>query len=483
MKSRPRVAIVGAGVGGMTLAAVLTRIGVPCLVFEQAGSLTEAGAGVQLSPNGIRPLVRLGIGPVLRRHAVRITAMEVRSWRDQPISRTTLGEDCERRFAAPYYAMHRAHLHGALCLAAGQAPLRLGHQVTGVEERGNGARVVFADGQTQDADLVVGADGIRSVARTVLAGDQLVFSGLGTFRGLVPAARVPAAAREQVVRVWLGPGGHLVCYPVAGGELISVAATLPFAAPPDGSAADPAELRAAFDGWGGWVPGLIEAVDQVRIWALYDREPLSRWATDRITVLGDAAHPMLPVIAQGANQAVEDAMDLAACLVMCDGDVPATLARYAALRAPRTTAIQRQARDHAAALHLADGTEQQDRDRVMSQSSGLDDRAWLYDYRAGVVTAVNQLSQAVDYLPLRAGCAEAGGGGQAAEHEVADRRFTEIVQPEHAGGQVRVAEAEAARRQPHRRGDQVHRLVQHPGVQQRERVGDRPVLPGHPLEP
>lgn len=385
MKSRPRVVVVGAGVGGVTLAAVLTRIGVPFLVFERATALTEAGTGVQLSPNAIRPLVRLGIGPALRRHAVRISAMEVRSWRDFPISRTTLGDDCERRFAAPYYAVHRAHLHEALCLAVGQAPLRLGHQVTGVEERGAGARVVFADGLTQDADLVVGADGIRSVARAVLASDTLVYSGLAAFRGLVQAARLPAAARERVVRVWLGPGKHLVCYPVAGGELVSFAATVPLATPPAGSAADPAGLRAAFEGWGGLVPRLIDAADQVRIWPLYDREPLPRWATDRITVLGDAAHPMLPFLAQGANQAVEDAMDLAACLVMCDGDVPAALARYAAVRAPRTAAIQRQAR--AAASHLADGAEQRDRDRALRSASGLGDRAWLYGYRAGVVTA------------------------------------------------------------------------------------------------
>jgi 2-polyprenyl-6-methoxyphenol hydroxylase-like FAD-dependent oxidoreductase len=383
MKTRPRVAVVGAGVGGLTLAAALTRIGVPCLVFEQAGSLTEAGAGVQLSPNAIRPLIQLGIGPALRRHAVRITATEVRSWQDQPITRTTLGDDCERRFAAPYYAMHRAHLQEALCRAAGEAPLRLGHQVTGVEERGAGARVVFADGRTEDADLVVGADGIRSVARTVLASDTLVFSGFGAFRGLVPAARLPAAAREPVVRAWLGPGGHVVCYPVAGGELISFAAIVPLADPPAGSAADPAVMRAAFKGWGGLVPRLIDAADRVGIWALYDREPLGRWATDRITVLGDAAHPMLPFLAQGANQAVEDAMDLAACLDAGDGDVPAALARYAALRAPRTAAIQQYARF--AGSHLAGGADQ--RDRALQSTSSLNDRAWLYDYRAGVVSA------------------------------------------------------------------------------------------------
>jgi salicylate hydroxylase len=144
-------------------------------------------------------------------------------------------------------------------------------------------------------------------------------------------------------------------------------------------------MRAAFKGWGGLVARLLDAADQVGIWALQDREPLGRWATDRITVLGDAAHPMLPFLAQGANQAVEDAMDLAACLVTCDGDPPAALAKYAALRAPRTAALQQYARS--AASHLAGGADQQDRDRALQSASSLDDRAWLYDYRAGEVPA------------------------------------------------------------------------------------------------
>lgn len=379
--------MIGAGIGGLTLAAVLTRIGVPCEVFEQSRSLTEVGAGLQLAPNAVRPLLRLGIGPALRRHAVRIAASEVRNWRNRALHRTTLGEDCERRFAAPYYGVHREHLHAALRAAADRAPLRLGSRLVGVDEHGAGARVVFADGTVRHADLVVGADGIHSVARTALAGDPLVFSGLGAFRGLVPTDRLPATARQPVVRMWLGPGKHLVCYPVAGGRLVSFAAIAPLAGPPANPTVDPGELRAAFAGWRGLVPHLFDAAERLRVWALHDREPLAMWATDRITVVGDAAHPMLPFLAQGANQAVEDAMELAACLVMCDGDVPAALARYQAVRAPRTAAIQLRAREHAAALHLADGAGQRARDRALRPSAGLEDRAWLYDYRAGVVTA------------------------------------------------------------------------------------------------
>jgi salicylate hydroxylase len=386
-RQRPHVVVAGAGIGGLTLAAVLTRIGVPCEVFEQARSLTEVGAGVQLAPNAVRPLLRLGIGPALRRHAVRIAATEVRSWQDHPITRTEIGDECERRFAAPYYTVHRAHLHAALCAAAGRATLRLGHRLVGVEERGAAARAVFADGLTRGADLVVGADGIHSVARNALSSDRPVFSGLGAFRGLVPAGRLPPAAKEQIVRIWLGPGKHVVCYPVAGGQQVSFAAITPLPGPPAAAAADREHLRAAFAGWRGLVPRIIEAADTVHVLPLHDRDPLPRWVAGHITVLGDAAHPMLPFLAQGANQAIEDAMDLAACLVICEGDVPAALARYQAVRVPRTTAIQRQSRDRAVALHLADGAGQRDRDHALARASSLDDRAWLYDYRAGVVPA------------------------------------------------------------------------------------------------
>jgi salicylate hydroxylase len=382
-RQRPRVVVAGAGIGGLTLAAVLSRIGVPCEVFEQARSFTEVGAGVQLAPNAVRPLLRLGIGPELRRHAVRIAVTEVRSWQDHPITRTEIGDDCERRFAAPYYTVHRAHLHAALCAAADRATLRLGQRLVGVEERGTAARAVFADGLTRSADLVVGADGIHSVARNALSSDRPVFSGLGAFRGLVPASRLPSAAKEQVVRIWLGPGKHVVCYPVTGGQQVSFAAITPLPGP---AAAGREHLRAAFANWRGLVPRIIEAADIVHVLPLHDRDPLPRWVAGRITVLGDAAHPMLPFLAQGANQAIEDAMDLAACLVICEGDVPAALARYQAMRVPRTTEIQRQSRARAVALHLADGAGQRDRDHALGRASSLDDRAWLYDYRAGMVT-------------------------------------------------------------------------------------------------
>lgn len=387
MIDRPRIAVVGAGIGGLALAAALADAGTPCEVFEQTWRLAEMGAGVQLAPNAVRPLYRLGLEPVLRERAVRIDAMEIRSWTGAPISRTPLGAACEALFGAPYYAVHRAHLQEALRELVGPDRLRLGRRVRRVEPDDGCVTLVFDDGTTHRADVVVGADGIHSVVRDALVRDDPVFSGLGVFRGLVPVDRLSPAAREPVVRLWLGPGRHVVCYPVSGGELISFAATTPLREPSAESwsaAGDPAELVAAFDGWHGPVSEMTHAAGPIRRWALHDREPLRTWSTGRLTVLGDAAHPMLPFLAQGANQAIEDAMDLASYLTGAGlADMPALLADYQAVRESRTAAIQQGSRGNAEMMHLADGPRQRERDRAMNRSAGLGDRAWLYGYEAG----------------------------------------------------------------------------------------------------
>ncbi|MER5216648.1 FAD-dependent monooxygenase [Streptomyces sp. NPDC002838] len=383
-KSGLRIAVVGAGIGGLTLAAALRAAGVRCVVFEQTRKFSEIGAGVQLAPNAVRPLHRLGLGPALKERAVRLEAIEFHGWQGASIARTELGADCERLFGAPYYSVHRAHLHDALRELSEPAGLRLGHRLLRAEESADRVRLLFDDGTTHEADLVVGADGIHSVVRDALVREAPVFSGLSAFRGLVPADRLSPAARQPRVRLWLGPDGHFVCYPVSGGELISFAAISSVSAPLTESwsaTADPATVRGAFDGWHGAVSEILHTADQVRHWALHDREPLHRWSTDRITLLGDAAHPMLPFMAQGANQAIEDAMDLAACLAEARPQtVPAALRRYQSLRAPRTAEIQSRSRSAAAELHLADGPEQRARDEAMRRSAALRHRAWLYSH-------------------------------------------------------------------------------------------------------
>jgi salicylate hydroxylase len=207
--------------------------------------------------------------------------------------------------------------------------------------------------------VVVGADGIHSVVRTLFAADQPRFSGNGIYRGLVPADRVPRLAADPKVHLWVGPGRHCVSYPVSGGELINIVATAPVT---DGwrteSWVAPGRVEDLLTGYTGWhdeVVGLLSEVESVNQWALHDRDPLARWSTDRVTLVGDAAHAMLPFAAQGANQAIEDAFVLAACLRDADTDaVPAALRRYEALRRPRAADVQRRSRANQDTFHLAD---------------------------------------------------------------------------------------------------------------------------------
>lgn len=391
----PRITVVGAGIGGLALAGALAANGLPYVIHEQTRQLAEVGAGVQLSPNAIRPLLRLGLGPALREHAVRIEAMEVRGWSGRPIARTPLGDACERMFAAPYLTVHRAHLHDALLSLVDRDRLGLGQRLISATRTGDGdgpedaVRLAFADGTESTADVVVGADGIHSTVRETFLRDEPVFSGLGIYRGLVPVDALPAGAEKPLVRLWLGPGGHFVCYPVASGEYLSYAATVPVTtgAPTRESwsrPGDPEALRAAFGHWTGLVSHIVDAVEFTHQWALHDRPPLRTWSTRRITLLGDAAHPMLPFMAQGANQAIEDAMDLASCLTgSAPHDIPGRLARYEALRVPRTAEIQRGSRGNAGVLHLPDGPAQRRRDARMAVHAALKDRALLYAHETG----------------------------------------------------------------------------------------------------
>ncbi|WNM34726.1 FAD-dependent monooxygenase [Streptomyces sp. Li-HN-5-11] len=391
--SLPRIAVVGSGIGGLTLAAALAASGTPCEVFEQTRSMTETGAGVQLAPNAARHLRRLGLRPALDEQGVAVEEMRVYGWAGGTIAATPFGAACEMLYGAPYYAVHRADLQQALLRLVGPRPLRLGHRLKAVRRDGEDMVLAFEDGTTRRADLVVGADGIHSVVREHLVRDAPVFSGLGVFRGLVPVERLPAEAREPLIRIWLGPGRHFVCYPVSSGRLMSFAAIAPLAgagAESWSAAGDPAELVAAFAGWRGLVSDITRAAGTVRRWALHDRPELRTWSSDRLTVLGDAAHPMLPFMAQGANQAVEDAVELASQLAGAHRDeVPGVLAGYERARAPRTAAVQQGSRAHADAMHLPDGPQQRERDLAMRRSAGLRglrERAWLYGHEAGAVT-------------------------------------------------------------------------------------------------
>jgi salicylate hydroxylase len=383
----PEIAVIGAGVAGLTLAAALVRRGLASVIFEQATGLTEIGAGVQIAPNASRLLHRLGLAARLDEVAVRPAATEFRRWDDgRLIARTVLGAECERRYGAPYYTIHRADLRNALASLVSGVPIRLGWRLAQVRDVADRAILDFADRPSHQARLVVGADGVRSVVRGRLAADQPVFCGLGVYRGLVPARALPEMARQPAVRVWLGPGRHVVCYPVRGGALVSFAATAPSGAAGRESwhaAGSAADLAQAFRGWNDAVQALIAAASAIRHWTLHDRDPVRHLSGPRLALIGDAAHPMLPFTAQGANQAIEDAVALATCLAQRrDGDTAEAARRYEAVRAVRTARLQREARGRINGMHLPDGPAQRIRDRVLASEAGLDHQAWLYGYDA-----------------------------------------------------------------------------------------------------
>lgn len=387
-----RVVVAGAGIAGLAFAAALHQAGLDCHVYEQADELTEVGAGVQIAPNATRLLHRLGLSDELRAVAVAPEAIEMRRWDDgRLLQRTELGAACLRRFAAPYYTVHRADLHRCLLSLVPGDRVHLGARLAAVTQTPGEARLHLADGTSVAADLLVGADGIRSIAREQIVADQPRYSGQSVFRGLVPAHDVPDLAAPQRVRLWLGPDQHCVCYPVSAGRQVSFAATVSavdwheesWTAP-----GDAAVLAAAYAGWHPDVAGLIGAAQSVSRWALHDRDSADRLSSGRVAVIGDAAHPMLPFQAQGANQAIEDAVVLAVCLTEAASltDAPslaAALRRYQELRLPRTTRIQQQSRANARTFHLADGDEQRRRDTSTQASSGLDQHEWLFAYDAG----------------------------------------------------------------------------------------------------
>jgi salicylate hydroxylase len=332
---------------------------------------------------------------------VRPTEWEFRRWNDGLVlSRTALGDAVEATYDAPYLNAHRGDLVALLAAAVPTERVETGRRCVGVVPRDDRPEVVFADGSRVVADVVVGADGIHSVVRRSLFGaEHPRFTGHVAYRGLIPADRIAHLGIARRCTMRLGPGAHFVYYFVGAGRLLNVVCVAEEGAWRGESwtdRADPAELRAAFHGWHPVVQDLIDALDAPLKWALFDREPLPSWGRGAVALLGDACHPMLPYGAQGFAQAVEDAAVLATCLAGPHRDVPAALARYAALRCDRAARVQAISRGNGVRFHLPDGPDQQARDAAMASSFGLSPEIdWLYghdaDAEAGrdVVTALD----------------------------------------------------------------------------------------------
>jgi salicylate hydroxylase len=383
-----RIALIGAGIGGLAAALTLRRAGLDVQVFEQAAELREVGAGIQISPNASRILHRLGLEEPMRRVGVRPRAIVIRRWDDgRELARQPLADACERNFGAPYYNFHRADLLDLLSDAIADGVLQLDHRCVGLTEHADRVEVQFHNGATADADVVVGADGIHSTVRKAIMGPESPrFSGHVAYRGLIPSDRVAHLGLEVAANVWWGPEHHFVHYYVgAGARYHNWVAVTPGEWRVESWTAKGkvADALKEFEGWHPQIRALIGAVETTNRWALYDRDPLPRWTVGRVTLIGDAAHPMLPYMAQGAVQSIEDAAVLAKCLEGADArDVSAALSRYEQTRKPRASRCQEGSRHNATMFHLADGEEQQKRDANLASAATapLPQNAWLYGH-------------------------------------------------------------------------------------------------------
>jgi len=344
-----KVAVVGSGIAGLALALALAQRGAEVTLLEQAAEIAEVGAGLQISPNGARVLDELGLGAQLRQRAVTAQAVQLCDYRGAEVLRLGLAE------AGPngYHFLHRADLIDMLAAGAREAGvrIRLLQRVTGVSG-GPRPRVEMASGAEFDADMVIGADGLHSVVRAALNGTAApVFTGQVAWRALVPNT----AARGPEVRLHMGPMRHMVSYPLRGGRLLNLVAVQERAAWTAESWSqtdDPRSLRAAFGDFCGEAQDILAAVDHVNLWGLFRHDVARVWQRDGLAILGDAAHPTLPFMAQGACLALEDAWVLAASLDHA-GDVAAGLARYQRLREARARRVVAAASGNAWKYHLA----------------------------------------------------------------------------------------------------------------------------------
>lgn len=380
------IAIIGGGIGGLTSALCLARCGYRVHVLEQASAIVEAGAGIQLSPNATKVLLQLGLGDALAAVCVQPEATHIRNWRSgRQISQTPLGEAAQTRYGAPYYHAHRGDLIKLLADAATSEPnidIHLGLRIEDFVQNVDHVALT-ARGQTERFDIMVGADGIHSVVRAKLWGEQQPdFTGNMAWRMLVPIDGLPKEMVVPKTTVWWGPGKHFVHYLVSGGRYMNcvcVVETNTWHAESWTEAGSVGELRADFGGWHEDIQTLLTQADESTLfkWGLFDRPPMDRWSQGRVTLLGDACHPTLPFMAQGAAMAIEDAVILANCLTG-QTDVARALQRYAELRRSRTARIQRGSRRNARVFHMS-GIQAWFRNRAASRA-GQQAMDGLYRY-------------------------------------------------------------------------------------------------------
>lgn len=351
--------IIGGGIGGVTAALCLLDAGIEVELHERSPALTETGAGIQLSPNGMKVLTRLGLAPEIDHIAFRPEALSMRMGKSgAQVFSIPIREQALARYGAPYYHVHRADLMGVLSRALQKrAPdaLYLNRQFASWKQDSSGVVARFADGAEVSGDILIGADGIHSAVRAVNQGSAPArFTGNVAWRLVVPATDRLHKLVPPDATVWVGPGRHAVTYYLRRGELINFVGVVErddWQKESWTEEGDVADLRADYAGWAEPITEVIaQAITSFR-WALFDRDPLPFWSDGRVTLLGDACHPMLPFLAQGAVMAIEDAWVLSRKLKASQEDLPKVLASYESARKPRTSRVQLGARRQMGLYH------------------------------------------------------------------------------------------------------------------------------------
>jgi 6-hydroxynicotinate 3-monooxygenase len=372
----PAIAIIGAGIAGLTAAATLRGAGLQVQIYEQAEAFARIGAGIQMNPNAMKVLRGLGLEERIRRVGFAPQLGYNREWDSGEITYLhPMGAAIEQRFGAPDISLHRAELHAALLSINPPEIVDFNKKLIGLDRAGNSLRLAFADGSEVRADAVIGADGVHSTVLEIVFGTgEPRFTGQVAYRAIYRSERLGTEIDDRVK--WWGPGRHIVSYKVdpRRDELYFLASTPEpdFKVESWSAGGDLEQLRAAFTGFHPNARIILDRCPEVRKWALVERDPLPRWSEERVVLIGDACHPMLPYMAQGAGSSMEDAVILARCLDGCEPDaLAAAFRRFERNRKERTSRIQLGARQN-----------------VWMRTAPDTDTAWLYDYDAWTVPLI-----------------------------------------------------------------------------------------------
>ncbi len=382
-----KIIIAGAGLGGLAAASCLLKAGFDVEVYEQAPALGEVGAGIQISANAFHVMRHLGVGEDMLRVGVRPGAYVFRLHdTGEELQRFELAKDHEAKHGAPYVQMHRADFHDILAARARSAKpdlIRLGHRLVDFVERPGHVEARFANGHVARGDLLIGADGLKSAVRRQIVGETpATYTGDGAWRLVVPVERLPKPFLEPVMSVFMGPGGHAVCYYLRAGALMNFVGIIETDDVREESwtlKLPWEKLKADFAGWHPDIQTIIDRGDhdQCFRWSLHNRPPIRHWNARRATLLGDSAHPTLPYLAQGAVMAIEDGAVLTRALTMA-GSVEDALSLYERNRVDRTARIVEQSTFNRKLFHLP--SVQAMRDAFSKRDEGEDRNAWLYSY-------------------------------------------------------------------------------------------------------